>query len=115
MKSFVVIIAIVICAAVAEQFLPWWSVAVVAFTVVLIAGMRPGKGFLTGFCGVGLWWLLAALWHDNANEHILSQKMAVVFGLHSSYLFVLVTALVGALVGGLAAWGGALLRNARHS
>lgn len=51
-----------------------------------------------------------ALWIDVKNEHILSQKIAQLFPLGgSSFLLILVTALVGALVGGLAAMSGSSL------
>lgn len=107
MKFLLSVILIAALSAIAAFFLPWWSVAVVAFLVALVTG---GRGFLTGFVGVGLCWLLVALFRDIPNEHILSDRMAVLFHLPNHILFVAVTALVGGLIGGLAAWAGASLK-----
>jgi hypothetical protein len=111
MKFIVSVLLIGVFAAVAEYFLPWWSVAVVAFVVTFFMGGKGGWGFLSGFSGVGILWVIAALLHDGANDHILSGRMAVLFKLPSYGLFICVTVLVGGLVGGLAGWAGALLSS----
>lgn len=113
MRFVLSVILIAVLSAVAEYFLPWWTIAVVAFLVSLLTLMRPGKAFLAGFCGVALCWLIAALLRDIPNEHILSVRMAALFHLPNYALFIVVTIVVGGLVGGLAAWAGSLLRPAR--
>lgn len=96
-------------------YLPWWSIAVVAFLVALLIKQRYGLGFLSGFLGVFLCWGLLAFWIDVKNNHVLSQKMAQVFSLGASSLaIIVVTALVGGLVGGFAAMSGSSLRGARN-
>jgi len=112
MRFWLFVLLIALLAAVAEQFLPWWSVAVVAFVVSAFANPKPGRAFRAGFCGIGLCWLVAALLHDIANEHILSTRMAALFHLPNYALFIVVTVFVGGLVGGLSAWAGALIRQA---
>jgi len=106
------VILTIVLAAAAEYFFPWWTIAVVAFIIAFIAGLRPGKSFLSGFVSIGLLWLAWALWADVANDHILSIKMAALFKLPNYILFIAVTTLVGALVGGLAAWSGGLMKRA---
>lgn len=106
------VILTIVPAAAAEYFFPWWTIAVVAFVIAFFAGLRPGKAFLSGFTAIGLLWLAWALWADLANDHILSGKMAVLFNLPNYILFILVTTLVGAVGGGLAAWSGALMKKA---
>jgi hypothetical protein len=110
MKFFLGVILIAVLSAVAEYFLPWWSMAVVCFVVSLLMGLKGGKSFLMGFSCVALCWLTFALIHDIPNEHILSTRMAKVFGLPNYGLFILVTVVVGGLIGGLASWAGALLK-----
>ena len=110
MRFFLLVILIAILSASVEHFLPWWSVAVVAFVVAVFAKQRPGRAFLGGFCGIGLCWLVAALLHDISNEHILSTRMAALFHLPNYALFIAVTVFIGGLVGGLSAWAGALIR-----
>ncbi len=107
------VMSVLVFSAIAECFLPWWSVAVISFIVSLLVNARPGSSFLMGFLGVALLWLLVSFWHDVANDHILSTRMAMLFHLPNYSLFILVTVLIGGLVGGLSAWAGALLRPAK--
>ena len=95
---------------IAGLYLPWWSIAIIAFLVALFMRQFIGRSFLSGFLGIFLLWFIVALWIDIKNEHILSQKIAQVFPLGgSSVLLILITALIGALVGGFAAMSGASL------
>jgi hypothetical protein len=95
---------------IAGLFLPWWSIAIVAFGVALFMKQFIGRSFLSGFLGVFLLWAIVALWIDLKNESILSHKIAQIFPLGgSSFLLILVTAVIGALVGGFAAMSGASL------
>jgi hypothetical protein len=112
MRFFLSVILISILAAIAEYFLPWWSIALVAFFVSLLTILTPGRAFLMGFLGIALCWLVAALVSDFANDHILSNRMAsLFFHFPLGYLFIAVSAFVGGLVGGVAAWSAALLRG----
>lgn len=96
---------------IAGLYTPWWSIAVVSFLVALLIKQRYGIAFLAGFAGVFLCWGLLAFWIDLKNNHILSEKIARIIPLGgSSVLLILVTALVGALVGGFAAMSGSSLR-----
>ena len=95
---------------IAGLFLPWWSIAIVAFGVALFMKQFIGKSFFSGFLGVFLLWAIVALWIDLKNESILSHKIAQIFPLGgSSFLLILVTAVIGALVSGFAAMSGASL------
>ncbi len=111
MKFLVAVIITALLCAIAEYFLPWWMVAVVSFLVALFAGQAPGRAFLMGFCGVGICWLTIVLIRDAGNDHILSARMAELFHLPGYGLFMGVTVLIGGLVGGMAAWSGALLKR----
>jgi len=97
---------------VAGLYLPWWSVALASFTVGILVPMVPWKSFLAGFIGVFLLWGLLAAWIDSKNNHILSEKIAQIFPLGGSYfLLILVTAFIGALVGGVAGLTGSYVRK----
>lgn len=111
MRFVLSVILVLALSGLAELWLPWWSVAVVAFGVAWLAGSRPAKAFAMGFCGVGALWLAIALLYDLSNEHILSGRMAKVFSLPNYGLFIVVTVFVGALVGGMGAWSASLLRR----
>jgi hypothetical protein len=111
MKFTASTILIAVLSALATWMMPWWLIAVVAFAVSFTFQLSAGKAFLSGFVGIVLFWLVTILMLDIANEHILSGRMAKLFGLPNYGLFIVVNLLVGGLVGGFAAWSGAVLRN----
>lgn len=113
MKFLLATILTALLGFIAGLFLPWWSIAVASFLVALLLSQSLGKSFLSGFLGIFLLWAIVALWIDIKNESILSQKIAQLFSLGSPYLLLLLTALIGALVGGFAAMSGASLLPAK--
>jgi hypothetical protein len=115
MKFLLSILLTAALSFVAGMFLPWWSIAIVALLVALLLPQRTGMDFLSGFIGIFLMWALVSTWIDIENEHLLSHKLAKIFPLGgSSLLLILVTALVGGLVGGFAAMAGSSLRPIRR-
>ncbi len=113
MRFLLSLLLIIVLAFIAGIYLPWWNIAIIAFAVALLIPQSMGKSFLAGFIGIFLLWLLLALWIDNKNESILSQKIAQLFSLgNSSIALIFITALIGALVGGFAALSGSSLRPA---
>jgi hypothetical protein len=114
MRFLAATILILLFSFIAGLFLPWWSIAIVAFLVALLIPQTIGKSFLAGFLGVFLLWGLLALWIDIKNDSVLSKKIAQLFSLGSaSFLLLLITAIFGALVAGFAAMSGGSLRPAR--
>jgi hypothetical protein len=110
MKLF---LAILLLAAMTQLFLPWWSMAVVALLLAAWLGRTGGHSFLAGFGGVALGWLaLAAYYHLHADGR-LSSRVAELLPLGGNgWALVVVTAVLGGLVGGLAALSGFWLRQA---
>ena len=111
MRLLVTIIIIAMLSGISEYFFPWWTVAIVAFVATAVAGLSSGRAFLAGFLGVMLLWLTISLIIDFRNDHILSGRMAELFQLPHSAIFILLSAVVGGLVGGLAGWSGAVVRK----
>ena len=107
MRFFLHIVFTALLAFAASYFVAWWGVAIVAFLLAVILRYKPGKAFLLGMLSVMLCWFAASLFRDLANEHILSSRMAKVFGLPNSFLLLLVTTVLGGVVGGFSAWAGA--------
>ena len=116
MRLLVAIILTALLSFVAGIYLPWWGIAIAAFISILVVPLRSGgQSFLAGFLGVFLLWALLAWWIDLKNEHVLSTKVAAIFPLGGSSLaIILITALIGALVGGFAAMSGSYLRTWRR-
>lgn len=111
MRLLLAIVLIMVLAFAATWLFPWWAIAVVCFGVPLLFRFGAAKAFLSGFAGIFLLWLLTGFFKDQANAHILSSRMAAMFQLPGSYVFLLVAAFVGALVGGFAGWSGAAVRS----
>lgn len=112
MRLFFSILILIVLSFIAEHFFGWWSIAIASFFVGLLSNLSPGKAFLAGFLGVAIFWLIVVLCKDIPNNHILSQRMATLMFKTPNYiLFILVTVVVGGLVGGFAAWSGGLGRR----
>lgn len=111
MKNLVIIFVIALLAWLCSRYIAWWMIAVVPFLIILFLKAKPGRGFLTGFIAIGILWLYLILEQDLANEHILSERFAILIGL-PHLAFLIVNVLIGAIAGGLGGWSGALLRRA---
>jgi hypothetical protein len=94
--------------------LPWWSFVFTSFLIAMTVHQKPGKAFLSGFIGMFLLWGLLAFLKDNANEHILSTKVAKLLPLGGSYiLLIFITAFLGGLISGLSAISGSNFRKSK--
>jgi hypothetical protein len=111
MKNLLHIILTVVLAGIATWFLPWWMIAVIPFVLAIALQLRPGSAFALSAIGICLLWLVVILMRDIPNDHILSSRMAKLFSLPGSFLFIIVTLFVGGLVAGLAGWAGALMNR----
>ncbi|EMR01184.1 hypothetical protein [Cesiribacter andamanensis] len=111
MKIAVKLFLIVFLAFWAEQVFPWWSVAVCAALVSALIPTTGKKAFWSGFAGIGLLWLFFALFYSIQTDFVLTQRVANLFGVGSSVVIILLTALIGAVVGGLGALTGNQLRQ----
>ncbi|MFT4094329.1 MAG: hypothetical protein QM640_11885 [Niabella sp.] len=112
MKFFLSIIIIALICLVAGLYLPWWSVALVAFLIALLVHQKPLLSFLSGFLGVFILWLLLALFINLANAGILANRVGELLGVgpHAGVL-IFVTAFTGGLVAGFAALSASYLRR----
>ena len=92
--------------------LPWWSFVVTNLIIAIALPIKPLQSFFAGALGVGALWAGLAFGIDLSNNHILSTKVAQILPLGGSYIaLIIITALVGALLGGLASLTGAFVRK----
>jgi hypothetical protein len=92
--------------------LPWWSFVVTNLIIAIALPIKPVQSFIAGALGVGALWAGLAFGIDIANNHILSTKVAQILPLGGSYIaLIAVTAIVGALLGGLASLTGSFVRK----
>tara|TARA_B110000967_G_scaffold210084_1_gene270402 strand:+ start:2961 stop:3320 length:360 start_codon:yes stop_codon:yes gene_type:complete len=94
------LVAIVILAVLLEQFLPWWSLMLASFAVSFLSDLKGSASFWMPFLAGALLWLVHSFVLANANDFVLTNKMAVLFPLQGSAALVL---LVSSCIGGLAA------------
>ena len=93
-------------------FLPWWVVAIAAFLPALFIGKTPAKSFFAGFFGVFIVWTILALFKTVPNDNMLAERVAKLFQLPNWILLLIITALIGGIVGGMSAMSGVLLKRA---
>lgn len=104
MKFLISLFLIILLSFAAGLYLPWWTIAIVSFVVVLLIPQRPGAAFLCGFLSLFFFWGLMSWWLSNQNEHLLAHKISIlILKMDNPFLLILVTALIGAIVAGLAA------------
>jgi hypothetical protein len=111
MKFFVATILTAILAFISSLFLPWWGVAIAAALVALLVHQKGLMAFASGLLGVSLLWGGLAYWMNSNNDGVLASRIANVLPLqgNQTYLIIL-TAVVGGLIAGLAAMSGSFLR-----
>jgi hypothetical protein len=108
----IVLIALVTYAIGIYGNLPWWSFVVTNLIIAIALPIKPLQSFIAGALGVGALWAGLAFGIDLANNHILSTKVAQILPLGGSYIaLIAVTAIVGALLGGLASLTGSFVRK----
>lgn len=116
MKFLVAIVLTALLAFISGLFLPWWGIAITSLLVAVLIHQKAGKAFLSGLLGVMLLWAGLAWWIDMKNNGVLSKKIASVLPLGgNAMLLILVTGLLGGLVGGFAAMTGSYLRTSSRS
>lgn len=111
MKFVIQFFAILVAAFIAQLFLPWYSLAVVALAMGYF--FKSNANFLAGFLAIAVLWFLKAWWADAHTVSDLSTRVATILMVKSKLILMLVTALIGGLVGGFATLTGALLKYKR--
>lgn len=115
MRFLLAILLTAVLSFLAGLFLPWWSIAVIAFLVALLIPQNIGPAFLAGLLGIFVLWAVVASWIDIKNNSLLSHKISELMKVGgSSVLLIVITALIGGLVGGFAAMAGSSLRPLRR-
>jgi hypothetical protein len=114
MKFIISLLLTALLSFAACLFLPWWSIAIAAFVVAALIPQKPLKAFATGFVALFLLWGGLSFWMSNNNEHLLAHKVSIlVLKMDNPFALIFATALIGALVAGLAALSGSYLRKSK--
>jgi hypothetical protein len=111
MKFLIQVVLTVLLSYVAEQFLPWWTIGICAAIITMGFTLNKITAFLGGFTAISLLWMIVATLIDVRTNGILSAKIAPLLGFQSATLLILLTGLVGGMVGGLGALSGQQVRT----
>lgn len=109
MKIIAQITGIVLLGYVAEALLPWYSIAFVAF--VMGYWLNSGWNFTSGFLGVAILWGIKLFKITSVAATDLAHRVAAILPVKETWVLIMVTILIGGVVGGLAATTGGLLRR----
>ena len=99
-------IIIFILTAIFQLFAPWWVVALIPF---LVNAWRPSGAvfaFVVSFAAIATLWFSYGLYLHINSEGSMSNRIAEIFSLPSGILLLVVTTIVGGLVGGVAGLSG---------
>jgi len=114
MKFIVSLVLMAFLSFTACLYFPWWSIAIICFLVSVLIHQKAGLAFLSGFLAMFLLWGGLSLWISYNNNHILAHRISqLIIKKDDPYMLVLVTGLIGALVGGLAAISGSYTRKVK--
>jgi hypothetical protein len=112
MKFFGSILALMLVSLGLGMLLPWWSIVIAGFLVGFTLPQKPFLSFLAGFTALFISWIGLAGWLSVQNGHILAKRMSALFLQQEQPVFLLLaTAIVGAVMGGVATWSGTLVRR----
>jgi hypothetical protein len=103
------ILAIALLGLVIEMILPWYSIAIVAF--VFGYWLSSESNFLGGFIGIALLWGIKISLVLNGAATDLADRVALIFPFKERWILIVVTLLIGGLVGGLSAMSGGMLKK----
>ena len=105
-------LTIIILTFLMGYFFEWWTVAIAAFIGGAIFGKSSGETFVKGMIAVIIVWLLMVCYYHFSTQGILSNKIAQILPVAGNVgILIVVTVLIGGLVGGFGAMSGFLVRN----
>lgn len=112
-KAFwITFLAILFASLAAQLFLPWWTLVLVSFFGGFLAGGNIRYPFWAAFLALSIQWGVWSAFLDYGNNHILSTRIIKLFPLpHNPVSLILLTAIVGGLIAGFAAWSGGSLKS----
>src|SRR5688500_16673642 len=113
MKMF---ITLFVTAFIAQLLLPWWIILPITLLISYFFNKSPRASFITIFVAIYMFCLLFCFYHSSMHDHILSNRIGLLFGLppnlNSWFLMILISGIPGGLVAGLGGLAGQYIRKA---
>lgn len=111
MRAILFILFTILVAFVAQLFLPWWIITVIAGLLSFIFDLKVGVSFWAGFLAAALLWGGHASYLNALNEGLLAARIGKLLGGLNAVALIAITALIGGIFGGLGALAGSLGRQ----
>jgi|AntRauTorcE11898_2_1112593.scaffolds.fasta_scaffold14683_2 ABC-type multidrug transport system fused ATPase/permease subunit len=111
LKSMILAFFVAITAWLLSLFLPWWSAFIPGFILGAILAKSGWHAFNWGFAGIGVLWLIQTLYIHISSDGILTTRIADLFSLPAPVLVIIITVLIGGLIGGCSTLTGYLFRK----
>lgn len=109
-------ITLFIAAFIGQLILSWWIVLPLAMLTSYFFNKRPWTSFFISFIAIYAMWTLFSFYQSWANDHLLGNRMGVLFGLPQSnknwLWIVLISGLPGGLTAGFGGLAGQYIRKA---
>lgn len=106
-----IVLGIVLVSHFVSIFIHWIGIFIIAGLASYFFFKKSSKSLLGGFLAGFLLWFGYTLIDDIANGHHLTPKLAEVLNVPNAVAFMLITGLLGGLIGMAGAWFGTTLRN----
>ena len=101
---------IAVLSFVAQLFLPWWSMVIIAFVSSFFFGRNLRQSFFLPFLACGIVWLLMAATIHFTRGDLMTGRISQLLSLASPILIYLMTFLIAAIAGGVAGFAGYSLK-----
>ena len=101
MRLMIQIILTGLCSYFIELWLPAWAIVICAAVITMCIPTNLVTSFLGGFIAISLLWMCKATIIDVYTHSILSTKIILLLGFQSPMMLILLTGLVGGMLGGL--------------
>ncbi len=108
MRDVIICIVILVLLQLLTPF--WWWIILVPLVWGVLLAKTGWQAFRTGMLSAGLLWLAWSLYLMFSGSDIIAQRIAIMIGVNSSWLLVLMTALIAALTAGFSGSTGYFLR-----
>lgn len=107
-----VFLVILIASFLLQLVLPWWVIVIISFATCGLIGKTAKLSLWQPFFAILLLWTGVALYKSLPNHNLLVSRVAEMFGLHTWWLILAVSALLGGFVAAISGYCGYQFRKA---
>ena len=111
MKFFTLCIISALVALLLGPFIPFWGLMAIIGVCAALVGGKHLPAFLGAGVGVALVWFAVPLWVSIRTGSELPAKIGGIMGFENPIILILITSLIGFLIGGFSAWTGVSFRK----